>query len=67
MLAVTIGGAAPQTAASNVAVNLDQCRNGGLSNDPAIQPSIQCSGNGSGNSGWVNGNAGAANAHYAEG
>jgi hypothetical protein len=48
-----------------VAVNLDQCRNGGLA-DPQTSWT-QCSGGGSGNSGWVNGNAGASNAHYAEG
>lgn len=52
--------------AANPAVNLDQCRNGGLVAS-GTQTSIQCAGNGSGNSGWVNGNAGAANAHYAEG
>ena len=32
-----------------------------------VQTSIQCSGAGSGNSGWVDGDAGASNAHYAEG
>jgi hypothetical protein len=42
--------------------NIDQCRNGGIGK--AIQ---QCTGSGSGNSGWVNGNAGASNSHYAEG
>jgi hypothetical protein len=53
-------------AAAGPAVNLDQCRNGGLVTN-GTQTSIQCSGGGSGNSGWVNGNAGASNAHYAEG
>jgi hypothetical protein len=53
-------------AAAGPAVNLDQCRNGGLVTN-GTQTFIQCSGGGSGNSGWVNGNAGAANAHYAEG
>jgi hypothetical protein len=53
-------------AAAGPAVNLDQCRNGGLVVN-GTQTFIQCSGGGSGNSGWVNGNAGAANAHYAEG
>jgi hypothetical protein len=52
--------------AAGPAVNLDQCRNGGLVKT-GTQTSIQCSGGGSGNSGWVNGNAGASNAHYAEG
>jgi hypothetical protein len=49
-----------------VAVNLDQCRNGGLVTS-GTQTSTQCLGSGSGSSGWVNGNAGASNAHYAEG
>jgi hypothetical protein len=53
-------------AAPGPAVDLDQCRNGGLVVD-GVQTSIQCTGNGSGSSGWVNGNAGASNAHYAEG
>jgi hypothetical protein len=52
--------------AAGPAVNLDQCRNGGLVKT-GTQTFIQCSGGGSGNSGWVNGNAGASNAHYAEG
>jgi hypothetical protein len=49
-----------------VAVNLDQCRNGGLVSS-GTQTFTQCLGSGSGSSGWVNGNAGASNAHYAEG
>jgi hypothetical protein len=53
-------------AAAGPAVNLDQCRNGGLVVN-GVQTSIQCAGGGSGNSGWVNGNAGASNGHYAEG
>ena len=53
-------------AAAGPSVNLDQCRNGGLVVN-GVQTSIQCAGGGSGNSGWVNGNAGASNAHYAEG
>jgi hypothetical protein len=53
-------------AAAGPAVNLDQCRNGGLVTN-GTQTFIQCAGGGSGNSGWVNGNAGASNAHYAEG
>ena len=53
-------------AAPGPQVDLDQCRNGGLVTN-GVQTSIQCSGGGSGNSGWVNGNAGASNAHYAEG
>ena len=52
--------------AAGPAVNLDQCRNGGLVKS-GTQTFIQCSGGGSGNSGWVNGNAGASNGHYAEG
>jgi hypothetical protein len=52
--------------AAGPSVNLDQCRNGGLVKS-GTQTFIQCSGGGSGNSGWVNGNAGASNAHYAEG
>ena len=46
------------------AADLDQCRNGGIA-DP--QTSVQCTGPGNGNDGWVNGNAGASNSHYAEG
>ena len=60
--AVTVLAAPPA-----VAVNLDQCRNGGLVAPPGIQTVTDCTGGGSGNSGWVNGNAGASNAHYAEG
>ncbi len=52
---------------SSAAVDLDQCRNGGLVASPGVQTSVQCAGGGSGNDGWVNGNAGASNAHYAEG
>jgi hypothetical protein len=52
--------------ANNIAVNLDQCRNGGLVTS-GTQTVTDCTGGGSGNSGWVNGNAGASNAHYAEG
>jgi hypothetical protein len=60
-----VGATIASAAAPSIAVNLDQCRNGKLT-DP--QTSVtQCTGNGSGNSGWVNGNAGAANAHFAEG
>jgi hypothetical protein len=51
---------------SSAAVNLDQCRNGGLVTS-GTQTFVQCSGGGNGNDGWVNGNAGASNAHYAEG
>ncbi len=39
------------------AANLDQCRNGGVGGIP-----VPCVGNA-----WANGNAGASNAHYAEG
>ena len=53
-------------AAPSIAVNLDQCRNGGLVTS-GTQTVTDCTGSGSGSSGWVNGNAGAANAHYAEG
>jgi hypothetical protein len=63
MLLTTFGIVA---AAAGPAADLDQCRNGGLVKT-GTQTSIQCAGNGSGSSGWVNGNAGASNAHYAEG
>jgi hypothetical protein len=49
-----------------VAVDLDQCRNGGLATDQTTSIN-DCIGSGSGSSGWVNGNAGASNAHFAEG
>jgi hypothetical protein len=65
VLSVTLIGATVVLAAPPaVAVNLDQCRNGGLA---VPQTFVQCTGTGSGSSGWVNGNAGASNAHYAEG
>jgi hypothetical protein len=63
MLLTTVGIVA---AAAGPSADLDQCRNGGLVKT-GLQTSIQCAGNGSGSSGWVNGNAGASNAHYAEG
>jgi hypothetical protein len=64
VLSVTLIGAQTVLGAS-AAVNLDQCRNGGLTTPQTSW--IDCTGGGSGNSGWVNGNAGASNAHYAEG
>ena len=63
-LAVVSGAKPPPS--SNAAVDLDQCRNGGLVLN-GTQTVVDCAGVGSGNDGWVNGNAGAANAHYAEG
>jgi hypothetical protein len=66
LLSLTLIGATFVAAAPPaVAVNLDQCRNGALA-DPQTT-FTQCVGTGSGSSGWVNGNAGASNAHYAEG
>lgn len=64
--AVLFANIAIVSAAAGPAVDLDQCRNGGLVKS-GTQTFIQCAGSGSGNSGWVNGNAGASNAHYAEG
>jgi hypothetical protein len=61
LIGATFVAAAPPA----VAVDLDQCRNGALG-DPQTQIQ-QCITTGSGASGWVNGNAGAANAHFAEG
>ncbi|MDQ4123194.1 MAG: carboxypeptidase-like regulatory domain-containing protein [Acidobacteriota bacterium] len=46
----------------NEAANLDQCRNGGVG-----QPPVPCNDSGDGVAGYVNGNAGAQNAHYREG
>jgi len=43
----------------NLAVNIDQCRNGGVASP---QTWTQCTG-----SAWVNGNAGEQNSHYREG
>lgn len=52
-----------QSAASlNEAANLDQCRNGGVGQAP-----VPCNQSGNGTAGYVNGNAGAENAHYREG
>ena len=48
-------------AANNPAGDLDQCRNGTTAT-PA-----QCTGNGTGNTGWANGNAGSSNSHWREG
>src|SRR5439155_3443767 len=45
----------------NPAANLDQCRNGTFASP------VQCVGDGSGASGWVNGNAGGSNSHWREG
>jgi len=49
------------TDAANASADLDQCRNGS-SASPA-----PCTGDGSGGSGWVNGNVGAQQGHYIEG
>jgi hypothetical protein len=69
IVALTLGLMATSVLAAkpvnDIAIDLDQCRNGGLE-DP--QDSWQqCVTTGSGASGWVNGNAGASNAHFAEG
>ena len=63
-MAASLVSAAKPT--NTVAVDLDQCRNGGLvtSGTQTVEP---CVTTGSGSSGWVNGNAGASNAHFAEG
>ena len=69
VMSLTLIGATMVLAAppvNDVTVNLDQCRNGGLVTS-GTQTFTQCVGTGSGSSGWVNGNAGASNAHYAEG
>ena len=68
VLSVMLVGASAVLAAKpvdTVAVDLDQCRNGGLA-DPQTTWQ-QCVTTGSGSAGWVNGNAGASNAHFAEG
>jgi hypothetical protein len=49
------------TDAANAAADLDQCRNGS-----AASPS-NCIGDGSGGTGWVNGNVGQTQGHYVEG
>ncbi|HTL84402.1 MAG TPA: hypothetical protein VL856_04425, partial [Acidimicrobiia bacterium] len=51
------GGAAP----TGQAADIDQCRNGTFASPE------QCIGGGSGNVGWVNGNAGQSNSHWREG
>jgi hypothetical protein len=61
-----IGARAVLAAPPAVAVDLDQCRNGGLVTS-GTQTFAKCETTGSGASGWVNGNAGASNAHFAEG
>jgi hypothetical protein len=68
VLSLTLIGATFVSAAkptNSVAVDLDQCRNGALG-DPQADVE-QCVTTGSGSTGWVNGNAGASNAHFAEG
>jgi hypothetical protein len=62
LVGATIAAAAPPS----VAVDLDQCRNGALVTS-GTQTFNPCITTGSGASGWVNGNAGASNAHFAEG
>jgi len=62
LVGATLVAAAPPS----VAVDLDQCRNGGLVTS-GTQTFNPCVTTGSGASGWVNGNAGASNAHFAEG
>src|SRR6266704_5748101 len=47
---------APATTSTTSAANLDQCRNGAFGSE------VACAGGA-----WVNGNAGASNAHYVEG
>src|SRR5262245_35350258 len=47
------------------AADLDQCRNGGIASPQTVVQCVQSPG-GNPNAGWVNGNAGASNAHYAE-
>src|SRR5262245_65092184 len=56
------------TLAANPASDLDQCRNGAVVTS-GTQTFVQCKENPAGdpNKGWVNGNAGAADSHYAEG
>ncbi|HSP55451.1 MAG TPA: hypothetical protein VLS25_07670, partial [Dehalococcoidia bacterium] len=61
LIALPSANAAPPP---NYAANLDQCRNGGVA---VPQTFVQCTGPGSGNDGWVNGNAGRSNSHYQEG
>ena len=51
---VVLGAGGSQSA------DIDQCANGSGA-------SIACLGNGSGNTGWVNGNLGASKSHYSEG
>jgi hypothetical protein len=67
MSAVLMSASVVLAAPPAVAVDLDQCRNGALVPAPGTQGFKQCLTTGSGVSGWVNGNAGASNAHYAEG
>jgi hypothetical protein len=69
VLCITLLGASLVSAAkptNTVAVDLDQCRNGALVTS-GTQTVEQCITTGSGSSGWVNGNAGASNAHFSEG
>ena len=55
----------PAHAAGQPSANLDQCRNGGLGDPVATTDTAPCLVDGP--LGWVNGNAGAANAHFVEG
>ena len=67
LLLTAIGGtsglAAEWTFTDNPAVNLDQCRNG----ESTTPKNCFDFGASQGNSGWVNGNAGPQQSHYAEG
>src|SRR5262249_45812314 len=62
------GALVKPTRAAGSAADLDQCRNGAVVTS-GTQTFVQCKENPAGdpNKGWVNGNAGAADSHYAEG
>src|SRR5258708_7712440 len=63
-----ISASPTQVGAAAQAANIDQCRNGAVVKS-GTQTFVQCTVSPAGNSnkGWVNGNAGASDSHYAEG
>src|SRR5207244_10063179 len=65
--AMAVAGGANAGSTSTVAGNLDQCRDGGIDAFNLTGATADCVGSGSGSIGWVNGNAGASNAHNVEG
>jgi len=61
LLILTLTASGQKLEPGAASADIDQCRNGGIG-----EPVQRCVGNGTGALGWVNGNAGPENAHWAE-